>query len=61
VATLPVAKDKLTYAQEAYEESKWSDAIYHSYAGFVNGASVVFAENQKQITKESSIYLIPFS
>jgi sulfite reductase (ferredoxin) len=35
------------YAQEAYEESKWSDAIYHSYAGFVNGAKAYFAENQK--------------
>jgi sulfite reductase (ferredoxin) len=54
---------QITYAQEAYEESKWSDAIYHSYAGFVNGAkALLLAENQKQITKqESSIYLIPFS
>lgn len=49
VATLLLeAKDKLTYAQEAYEESKWSDAIYHSYAGFVNGAkALLLAENQK--------------
>jgi sulfite reductase (ferredoxin) len=45
VATL-LPKDKLTYAQEAYEESKWSDAIYHSY-GFVNGAkALLLAENQ---------------
>ena len=49
VATLLLeAKDKLTYAQEAYEESKWSDAIYHAYAGFVNGAkALLLAENQK--------------
>ncbi|MFV8358374.1 HEPN domain-containing protein, partial [Flavobacterium sp. XS1P32] len=49
VATLILeAKDKLTYAQEAYEESKWSDAIYHAYAGFVNGAkALLLAENQK--------------
>ena len=49
VATLLLeAKDKLTYAQEAYEESKWSDAIYHSYAGFVNGAkALLLAENEK--------------
>ncbi|MFV8352335.1 nitrite reductase [Flavobacterium sp. XS2P14] len=49
VATLLLeAKDKLTYAQEAYEELKWSDAIYHSYAGFVNGAkALLLAENQK--------------
>ena len=42
------AKDKLTYAQEAYDEAKWSDAIYHAYAGFVNGAkALLLAENQK--------------
>jgi sulfite reductase (ferredoxin) len=47
VATLP-SKDKLTYAQEAYEESKWSDAIYQ-YAGFVNGAkALLLAENQNK-------------
>ena len=49
VATLLLeAKDKLTYAQEAYDEAKWSDAIYHAYAGFVNGAkALLLAENQK--------------
>jgi sulfite reductase (ferredoxin) len=61
VATLLLAKDKLTYAQEAYEESKWSDAIYHAY-GFVNGAkALLLAENQNKSPQESSIYLIPFS
>lgn len=49
VATLLLeAKDKLTYAQEAFEEQKWSDAIYLGYAGFVNGAkALLLAENQK--------------
>jgi len=49
VATLLLeAKDKLTFAQEAFEEQKWSDAIYHAYAGFVNGAkALLLAENQK--------------
>ncbi|WP_338646356.1 HEPN domain-containing protein [Flavobacterium sp. KS-LB2] len=49
VATLLLeAKDKLTFAQEAFEEGKWSDAIYHAYAGFVNGAkALLLAENQK--------------
>jgi sulfite reductase (ferredoxin) len=49
VATLLLeAKDKLTFAQEAFHEQKWADAIYHAYAGFVNGAkALLLAENQK--------------
>ena len=49
VATLIFeAKDKLTFAQEAFEEEKWADAIYLAYAGFVNGAkALLLAENQK--------------
>ena len=49
VATLLYeAKDKLSFAQEAFEDKKWSDAIYLAYAGFVNGAkALLLAENQK--------------
>jgi sulfite reductase (ferredoxin) len=49
VATLLLeAKDKLTFAQEAFDDKNWSDAIYLAYAGFVNGAkAVLLAENQK--------------
>jgi sulfite reductase (ferredoxin) len=49
VATLILeAKDKITSANEALEEKKWSDAIYLTYAGFVNGAkALLLAENQK--------------
>ncbi|RTY86403.1 HEPN domain-containing protein [Flavobacterium sp. RSP15] len=49
VATLILeAKDKMTFAQEAFEEEKWADAIYLAYAGFVNGAkAILLAENQK--------------
>ena len=49
VATLLFeAKDKLTFAQEAFDDKKWSDAIYLAYAGFVNGAkAILLAENQK--------------
>jgi sulfite reductase (ferredoxin) len=49
VATLILeAKDKLTFAKEAFEEGKWSDAIYLAYAGYVNGAkALLLAENQK--------------
>lgn len=49
VASLLIeAKDKLTFAHEAFEEKKWSDAIYHAYSGFVNGAkAILLSENQK--------------
>ncbi|WP_433779940.1 HEPN domain-containing protein [Flavobacterium anhuiense] len=49
VATLMFeAKEKLILAQESFDEKKWSDAIYHAYAGFVNGAkALLLAENQK--------------
>jgi sulfite reductase (ferredoxin) len=49
VATLLLeAKDKLTFAQEAFDDKNWADAIYLAYAGFVNGAkAVLLAENQK--------------
>ncbi|KAF2507923.1 HEPN domain-containing protein [Flavobacterium zhairuonense] len=49
VATLLFeAKEKLILAQESFDEKKWSDAIYHAYAGFVNGAkALLLAENQK--------------
>ncbi|PXY41507.1 nitrite reductase [Flavobacterium cheongpyeongense] len=49
VATLLLeAKDKLTFAQESFDEGKWADAIYHAYAGFVNGAkALLLSENEK--------------
>lgn len=49
VATLLFeAKEKLILAQESFNEKKWSDAIYHAYAGFVNGAkALLLSENQK--------------
>jgi sulfite reductase (ferredoxin) len=49
VATLLFeAKDKLTFAQEAFDDKKWADAIYLAYAGFVNGAkALLLSENEK--------------
>ena len=49
VATLLLeAKDKLTYAEESLAENKYADAIYHAYAGFVNGAkALLLSEDQK--------------
>jgi len=49
VATLLFeAKEKITFAYEALQEEKWSDAIYLAYAGFVNGAkALLLSENEK--------------
>lgn len=59
VATLLFeAKDKLTFAHEAFEEGKWSDSIYLTYAGFVNGAkALLLSENQKTNTHAGIIDL----
>jgi sulfite reductase (ferredoxin) len=52
----------LTFAQEAFEDKNWADAIYHAYAGFVNGAkALLLSENEKQIIKRESLtYLTLF-
>jgi sulfite reductase (ferredoxin) len=49
VATLIYeAKDKMTFAQEAFDDKNWADAIYLAYAGFVNGAkALLLSENEK--------------
>ncbi|WP_395048725.1 nitrite reductase [Flavobacterium sp.] len=49
VATLIFeAKDKMTFAQEAFDDKNWADAIYLAYAGFVNGAkALLLSENEK--------------
>ncbi len=42
------AKDKMTFAAEAFDDKNWADAIYLTYAGFVNGAkALLLSENEK--------------
>ena len=42
------AKDKMTFAHEAFDDKNWADAIYLAYAGFVNGAkALLLSENEK--------------
>jgi len=36
--TLTEAEEKLSWAQEALAEERWSDAIYHAYNTFITGA-----------------------
>lgn len=52
VATLLFeAKEKITFAEEAFAEQKWADSIYMAYAAFVNGAkALLLAEKQKTNT-----------
>jgi len=35
------AKEKLDLANESFEDQKWSDAVYHTYSAFVNGAKAM--------------------
>ena len=50
------AKDKLGSAIEAFEEKKWADSIYHTYAGLVNGAkAILLAEDVKTNTQANII------
>ncbi|WP_114752385.1 nitrite/sulfite reductase [Pleomorphovibrio marinus] len=35
------AKEKLANAEDSLKESKWSDAIYHTYAGIINAAKAI--------------------
>ena len=42
VATLLLeAKEKLDLGQEALENGRWSDSIYHHYAGLINAAKAI--------------------
>ena len=56
VATLLLeAKEKLDLAEEAYDNEKWSDAIYQSYAAFVNGAKALLLTEDKKTNTQASI------
>ena len=50
------AKEKLDLAKDAFEDQKWSDAIYHTYAAFVNGAkALLLSENVSTNTQANII------
>ncbi len=57
VATLILeAKEKVDLANESFKDEKWSDAIYHGYAAFVNGAkALLLTENKKTNTQAGII------
>lgn len=50
------AKEKLDLAKDAYEDEKWSDAIYHTYTAFINGAkALLLSENISTNTQANII------
>ncbi len=50
------AKEKLDLAKDSFEEQKWADAIYHTYAAFVNGAkAMLLSENASTNTQAGII------
>mgnify|MGYP003632107327 FL=1 len=50
------AKDKLGSAIESFEEMRWADSIYHTYASLVNGAkAILLSENVKTNTQANII------
>ena len=50
------AQEKTTFAVESIQKGRWSDAIYHTYAGFINGAKALLtSENAKSNTQASIV------
>ena len=49
------AKEKLDLAKDAFEDQKWSDAIYHTYAAFVNGAKALLLSENVSTNSQASI------
>ncbi len=49
------AKDKLGSAIEAFEEQKWADSIYHTYAGLVNGAKAILLSEDVKTNTQANI------
>jgi sulfite reductase beta subunit-like hemoprotein/uncharacterized protein (UPF0332 family) len=56
VATLFLeAKEKIDLASESFKDEKWSDAIYHGYSAFVNGAKALLLIEDKKTNTQAGI------
>jgi sulfite reductase (ferredoxin) len=49
------AKEKLDLASDAFEDKKWSDAIYHTYTAFVNGAKALLLSEDVRTNTQADI------
>jgi sulfite reductase (ferredoxin) len=56
VATLLLeAREKLELSEEAFNEKRWSDSIYHTYAGLVNAAKAILLSENKSTNSYANI------
>jgi len=56
VATLLLeAREKLANAEDSFADKKWSDSIYHTYAGLVNAAKAILISEGKSANSYSNI------
>jgi sulfite reductase (ferredoxin) len=56
VATLLLeAREKLELSEEAFHEKRWSDSIYHTYAGLVNAAKAILLTESKSTNSYANI------
>jgi sulfite reductase (ferredoxin) len=56
VATLLLeAREKLELSEEAFKEKRWSDSIYHTYAGLVNAAKAILLSEGKSTNSYANI------
>ncbi len=49
------AKEKIEFAIESYEAERWSDSIYHTYSGFVNGAKALLLTESVKTNTQAGI------
>ncbi|HWY37328.1 MAG TPA: HEPN domain-containing protein [Bacteroidia bacterium] len=43
------AEEKLQWSKEAFEESRWGDSIYYSYAALISGAKALLLDKQVHV------------
>jgi sulfite reductase (ferredoxin) len=56
VATLLLeAREKLELSEESFKEKRWSDSIYHTYAGMVNAAKAILLSEGKSTNSYANI------
>ncbi|NQY06638.1 MAG: HEPN domain-containing protein [Flavobacteriaceae bacterium] len=49
------AEEKMTYALEAFQDERWSDSIYHTYASLVQSAKALLISESKKTNTHASI------
>lgn len=56
VSTILVeSAEKLTYAQEAFNEKQWADSIYHSYTSLINSAKALLVADGIKTNTQAGI------